>query len=410
MSKQSKFIHTIYNSYKFITGISVLAITLLGCVNEFEPDIDYLEGLLVIDGHILKEDSIQKVVITRATSYSEPEFLPVSGCFVMVSDNYENEFIFQESVQEPGEYEVMIPEEYLSYNSEFQLYVKTPEGNEYLSEKETILESSEIDSIYYEIEDYQNENDYYDEGLQFYTDLKADEAATKNYMWTVTEVFEIHTFYGIDGYWFVGDKQMPLYNPIRDSISVCWQTDLYNQTYNASTTNLTVNEKKKIPLNYVPSSSTKLNEKYCLELRQYALSDAAYEYQSLNNIATTEGAGLYQTQPSQIKSNIVNINDPDEVVLGFFWAASYSLQRIFYDGPLTQVNSTHCELTDPILGWKETWLHYFQRINRDLYLVAGSFSPKDEKVVTFWQYPYNQVCIDCRADGGTIVKPEFWED
>jgi hypothetical protein len=159
--------------------------------------------------------------------------------------------------------------------------------------------------------------------------------------------------------------------------------------------NLVKNEKKRIPLHYVLPTSGKLDVKYSCMVYQYALSEKAYNYWHQKKIDLQESEGLYTTQPGQSKSNIVNINDPEETILGYFWASSRTEKRIFFGGPFENYRIPKCVLDT--LGGPPTeppYPAYFWLLGTSissLYLVG------------------HQRCFDCRSKGGTLTKPDFWE-
>ncbi|MBN1181750.1 MAG: DUF4249 family protein, partial [Bacteroidales bacterium] len=238
--------------------------------------------------------------------------------------------------------------------------------------------------------------------------LSAPDTATKNYMWQVIETFEVQTVYEIDGYWYEKALGVPEFDPVSDSINVCWKTEEISRWYTSSTRNLTVNEKKKIPLNYVSGFDPKLNIRYSILVKQFALSASAYEYHNLNNFMTSEG-GLYSVQPPQSKCNIKNIHDPYETVLGYFWAASYTQKRIFYKGPFDNINLSHCNYVRPCIPPEGvSLLDFFRTINGSVFLIALEFDKDKPDSVTLWGYPPEQICIDCTTEGGVTEKPDFW--
>ncbi len=381
---------------------TLLAIVILftTCVEEYSPEITESTELLVIDGSIIRGDSLQTVSVSWSTSIDDSYYNPVSGCAVWATNGQGVEFTFEE--KDDGEYSAVIPDAYLAYGSEYKITVITPNGNVYESDYETIYESSEIDSLYYLEENYQSSTVSSDLGLQFYIDLKADESATKNYRWVLEETWETHSLYPkMYSYW-----SNEIYYVITelggsyDSLSVCYKTEASSEVYIASTDNLMVNEKKKIPLVYYAETSYKLNYNYSVLVKQYALTDMAYVYWNKVMAASTESSGMYQTQPSSTVSNICNVNDPDEVVLGFFWASSYSEKRINFSGPLTEYHDAHtCGLQELDLSEGNPPSNPYE----PTYLVnLGT-----ESAPLFWYA--NPICFDCTLVDGTTTKPDFFD-
>ncbi len=397
--RMNKIIHHINHNPLLLILALIGLVT--GCTEEYNPDLGDASDLLVIDGSIVKGDTIQTVSISRSTSIYDISFIPVKGCDVWVENSNGQTFWFAEV--ESGVYQCSIPEEQLAYNTTYTLHVYTLDGEEYISTTETILESSPIDSVYYEMGSYSSSSASYDNGAQFYIDLKAPDENTRNYQWEVNETWEYRSAYEIAGYWnyetltftdwFLSDGS----NIPRDTFMYCYQTRDIAEVYTSSTQNLTVNEKKKIPLHYVPVETRKLQYNYSVLVKQYALSDKAYVYWNQNMVQSSSSGGLYQTQPSQTRSNIVNVNNADEKILGYFWASSYTQLRIVLDR-----NYFHSKLSCVVDTLQEgaidlEYSAYIAFIGYDLYQkkIIGSTS---------------NTCLDCRLLGGTVVKPEFFKD
>lgn len=382
------------DNYKLVVLLGFILI-LSGCIEEFNPEINNFDELLVINGSIIKGDSIQTITISKSKPFYETEYNGITGYQVRVENDQSIQFPFTETTT--GIYTAVIPEAYLAYNSKFKLRVIGPDGSEYESEYESILESAPIDEIYPINEPYQSSSEQHNEGLQFYVDLKASGNSNRNYRWKLEETWEYRSSFAIDGYFYPANSTLEIL--ARDySLYYCWSTEDVKDIYTASTENLSINEKKMIPLIYVPGGSIKLFHQYSLLVKQYVLSESAYEYWERNRIATAESGGLYQTQPSQSKSNIYNINNPNEIVLGFFWASSYTQKRISYDdGPLIKSNSYLCIADTLDLGNPSV------DFNIDFYYITViSQTP----AATFLGISSNS-CFDCTQRGGVTTKPDF---
>jgi hypothetical protein len=377
-------------------ALALSGLLLFGCIEEYSPNLKQSASLIVINGSVIKEDSIQYVTVSRSTPVSESEYSAVSDCMVWATNGEGVDFLFEESSR--GKYTAVIPQNYMVVGSVFKISVVTPNGNEYDSDYETIYESSPIDSLYYLLESFQSSSMYSGNGLQFYADLKADVNATKNYRWVLEETWEARVPYDIGrieyGEWKEGfmnfkwvANEIIEYVPPIDSFQVCYKTRKINEIYSSTTRNLTVNEKKKIPLRYLAGSDVKQNYQYSLLVKQYALSEKAYEYWSTNQVMTAETGGIYQTQPTSATSNLCNINDPDEVVLGYFWTASYSEQRINFKGPLNYTpflcGPYEVDPASPPFTSPRYW--------------SGDGVENDAR------------CFICALTEGTYVKPDFFD-
>ena len=64
--------------------------------------------------------------------------------------------------------------------------------------------------------------------------------------------------------------------------------------------------------------------RYILHLRQYSLTPDAYEFWEAINDQRENSGTIFDAQPSVIVSNIRNVNNKKEVVLGFFMASAFT--------------------------------------------------------------------------------------
>jgi len=363
------------------------------CIEPYDAEIDGLTELISIEGSIIKGDPLQHVVISTTTSVLEKEFKPLRGCEVIVLDELNNEFIFAENFM--GTYSLTINDDLLVNNRKYKLMITTPTGDKYESQYETINSTNEIDTVYYEIEKkietFSNEEF---NGLQFYIDVKASDSISRYFRWNLTETYEYTTTGFISYINRMEDEEFEKYiPPDKWKVYRCWVSKEVPGIYVSNTINLTVNEKKKIPLQYVSTLTNRLKIKYSLLVSQYTLNEGAYNYWQQNKIATEESGGLYTSQPGQTITNLNNVNNSTEKVLGYFWASSRTENRIFIPRINEMVvNDLKCEIYvfDPMVHKS---LPRYIRV--------------DEK--TGYEMTGHPNCFDCTLRGGKITKPDFWE-
>jgi hypothetical protein len=375
----------------------ILLLSLLGgillilnlCIDPFEPDMNEEENLITVDGSLIKGQEKQTIKISRSSSLMDPEFMPVGNCIVKIIDDSGNEFMFYE--ESSGTYVAEIDDEFLQYNRNYKLVFNTPEGNTYESAHETLLESAPIDSFYV-IKEYQYSSslEEIEERVQFYVDLKAPEQGSRYYRWELIETFEYHSPYYLGAIY--DGEEYHFYVPSSDTFYTCWTTQKISGLYSSNTVNLMKNEKKKIPLNNVYRGSIKLSVKYSLLIKQYALNKEAYDYWHQAKVEVEESGGLYTTQPAQSISNITNIDDGEEKILGFFWVSSCSEKRIFFEEPGEYLMPhDYCVLQD---FNPAEYAGPFP-----VYLVGNLYRPLKYAA---------RACFDCTLKGGSLEKPDFW--
>jgi hypothetical protein len=367
-----------------------------GCVDPYRPDIDDNQQSIIIDGILTDKEGYHYIHVSRSVSFESHENMPVQGCVVEVCDDEENSIHFYES--EPGLYEQWINQEYLKTGKKYKLRV-TVADTVYESRYETMLPCPPLDIVYYEIEKRGTsdpENDIY--GIQFYTDLVAPTGSQRNYRWELEETWEYHAEYLIR--WWKDSKGI---NHDRasstDSVFFCWSTKPIHEIYTVTMKHITGDSLSRIPLRYVSNETNRLKVKYSLLIKQYSLSDTAYYYWNQLKKQNEETGGLYETQPARIHGNISNINDDNEIVLGFFNVSGLSEKRIFVTEHFHFFPPDYnCILVPPEeAGFLPTYFVEVFEKEKDKDKWDSVFkTAKDE-------------CFDCTLLGGTTQKPDFWE-
>lgn len=397
INKKLKKIHSIY--FVLLSFILMLLIN-TQCIEEFDPDIHEETNLLSIDGSIVKGREEQVIFITRSTPVDETSFTPVKKCTVSVIDDKGNVFSFEEIT--PGKYIAKIQQDYLSIGAKFKLKIITSETKTYESSFEEILVCPTVDSVYFLQETaYSIEEEDEVNGLRLYLDLKANAGDTRFYRWNLDETWEFNSSYEFNmmylGQNSEGIDTFAVFNKYIDSLYYCWHHGSVKGLYSSSTLNLVKNEKKKIPLHHIEGRDIKLYVKYSCLVSQYSLNEGAYEFWHNKKVELQESGGLYTSQPGQSRSNIENIDDEEEVVLGYFWASSVNEKRIFYEGPFERWDRyPKCDLDT----FKIDTMPGAEPIIKPAYIISGGDMMID--------WTADQECFDCRLSGGTTTRPDFW--
>lgn len=330
-----------------------------------------------------------------ASSVSDPQYLPVSGCWVRISDDKKNQFVMQESLTEPGVYRAYIGSQYLAVGKSFKVDIITPDGTGIESDYDRIPPCPEVGEVYYELDEIISEfTGQPEKGIRFYTDLDAGNLESHFFKWNVTETWEYRVDYPRE--WYYDGTVHHIYPPDY-SRKVCWLTQKIKEIYTLSTSNLDVNRYTGFPLNFASSISSRLIYGYSLLIEQSALSEEAYSYWDQMRINSTGLGGLYEKQPLSITGNLHSTTDPDKKVLGFFGASSVKSKRIFISNVPGLVIEFVGYCTPSLLrnGLKE--------IRPDDY-PAWLMGNED----TYYMVLLSDDCVDCLYYGGTNIKPDFW--
>jgi hypothetical protein len=113
--------------------------------------------------------------------------------------------------------------------------------------------------------------------------------------------------------------------------------------------------------------------------------------------------GMFDRQPSLTPSNICNLEDPDELVLGYFSISGVSEKRIF----LQDVEGLHLpDLPFCVPAYEPFRLRFLLPADLPVFMA--------ERETEEWGTTRNEIprkCVDCRLYPYSSAKPpDFWKN
>ncbi|SDL09318.1 protein of unknown function [Catalinimonas alkaloidigena] len=257
--------------------LPLVALTgVVSCTDEIDLDLPEGETRLVVDGHITNVLDSQTVKLTTTASYfSGQPTPPVTGATVWLSDETGTRHNLAET--RSGVYQKYFAGD---TNRTYVLHIETAEGRVYASAPELLHPVAPIDTLTYVDEE---EVPFGDPG--FYLMINAQEPGHTQdfYRWR----------------YYVNDTLV---------------TDPSEQIY-ASDEFVNGNPIVDFQISYEPVQVGDY-----VRVEQMNISRALYEYLTIL-YQQTSGGGPFDTPPAPVPSNVQNVNDPNERVLGFFYAA-----------------------------------------------------------------------------------------
>ena len=134
-------------------------------------------------------------------------------------------------------------------------------------------------------------------------------------------------------------------------------------------------------------------------IEQKALSENAYYYWDKLRLNISQEGDLYTSQPLAIKGNLINTNNQEKEVLGFFQANNESMKRIFI-WPIDELElelNTVCVINPlrPNLGFNE--------------IPESEYPAYVYSVNGVWTHATMiDDCVICPVIGGVTEKPDYW--
>jgi hypothetical protein len=364
--------------------ITFVAISLIaGCITQFIPETDEATNLLVVEGMITDQYRIYKIKISRSLplgKYISPK--PLKGCKVTITD--ENNIVYNLKEYPTGTYSTDSTKFCGHVGGKYTLRIVTGSLT-YVSSQMEMLPVPPIDSLYYEkvliteADEFGNP----EEGCRIFLNTFDPEQKCKFFRWDYTETWKFRLPFSVPN-------------------GTCWITQPSEQIQIKNTSIYDQSRVTRYPILYVSNESDRLKLKYSILVRQYSLNEDEFNYwEKLQNVSENVG-GLYDVTPMSIPSNIHNLNDPDEMVLGYFSVSAMSEKRIFieerFQGMPYPYNNC---IGDTIFGGPNV---HIEGLNVYVWVIEDqSFSFTNPfRVLTF-----SKECADCTTRG-TTRRPSFW--
>ena len=291
--------------------LAMSCLFLSGCIERFEPEVDSYESLMVVEGLITDQAEPYIIKISRSTAVNSPYTWSESGAQVSVADSEGATWYFAEVGE--GVYQSN-PLDFIGRVGEtYKLRITTSDLRYYESAGVVLKSSPPIDSIYYQQDiRYNNSGAVIQDGIKVLIDSHSEKKGTGYYKFNWTATYQV---------------KVP-YAPNKE-LQICYNSDYSTNVLVESTLALTEDRVSGFELNYVSTESYRLRSVYSILVRQYALDENGFRYwkelqKSSENLGT-----LFDPQPYSIVGNVKNINNPDEMVLGYFDASAVSEKRLY---------------------------------------------------------------------------------
>lgn len=367
-----------------ITGVvSIILVLIYGCIEPFSPpEVNSPDSYLVVDGFLNAGNDTSRIQLSYTKNTNDQSAIMFeTGAEISVAAENGETYAFTET--KGGTY--ILPPVNLNNAAKYHLNIKTKGGKEYLSEDVPVIITPAIDSVTYQ-------RDLVQDAMVIKVNTHDPANNTRFYKWKFEETYQYRSAY-YSGLIINPEKKEIISR--QENINLCWQTVNSTNIMLGSTIKLSNDVIKDLPLNIVPVNTNKFYIKYSILVKQYALSQAGFEYWT-DLAKTTQGTGsLFDPQPSQVTGNIRNTANPRELVFGYFSASTVTTKRIFIRPNLGSI--PRCDAPDT--------LTINEALNSGNGLLLNYSGNRSEFVLST-----SHSCADCRVQGGTTIKPSFWED
>jgi hypothetical protein len=374
----------------------LIILIISGCKKAFTPTglVSVNNQYLVIEGTINSGNDTTFIKLSRTKKVdSSLTFTKETNANVTLENDASGQYPLTEIT--PGTY--FLTGLTLDVARKYRLRIVTSNSKQYLSDYVEVKNAPPIDSVGFKAQT---------SGVQIYVNTHDNSNNTKYYRWEFSEAWKFHSYY--ESYW---DGYSPrLYN----YVYFCYSNDVSSSIVTATSAKLTNDVIYQAPVANIPLTSDKIQIRYSILVKQYALTSDAYSFwQNLQK--NTSGLGsIFDTQPSLNQTNYHSLSDPSEIVVGYLSAGDYTTKRIFIDSAqlkpgYIETNPFGCivdtvninkpkpgdpNLADPRSGYTTIEGYYI--------VPLGPFGTPSEFTYSLTQ------CDDCTVRGG-LAPPSFWK-
>ena len=361
---------------------------LSGCKEAYQPPaIKDNKHYLVVEGVInAAPDSKTTINLSRTRNFADTFPVPELNAQVQIEAKTGNVFTLQG--QGDGKYSV----DHLTINpaDTYRLRILTSDGNDYASDFVPVKQTPLIDSI-----SWKQDND-----VTLYVNTHDPQNNTWYYRWEYEETWSykapLETLLGVSG-------GMMFYTDSTNQITECWRNAHSTDIILGTSIKLSQDKIDHNPLTTIVHDDERLWVRYSILVRQYGLTEDAYNYWQILKKNTQQLGTLFDPQPSHLVSNIHNNTHPDEPVIGYLSTCIVQEKRIFV---------AHRDISN--------WLSGITR--NDCQLITTVQNPFNYLIYDYSDPSYGPYyftsggglilaktfCLDCREYGGTNQRPAFW--
>ena len=412
LKMRQKAIFTLFAVFTFCT-----------CIDPYTPKLTGYASLLVVDGRITDANSSYTVRLSGTFQEQNSGSFSIDNATVSISDDTGNKTFLNNTGN--GIYKTDSTEFRGIVGRTYTLSILTNDGVSYESEPCLMQSVPDIDSVYF-AKDQQLTNDQtqFQDGVMVFLDSKMGDS-NQYLRWDFEEVWKFKVPYPKKFNYILNpdNPDAPFFSKITDVKEFCWKDRKSDEILVYSDYSGSGAAIKKEPVCFIPSDkSDRFTIQYSILVKQYSLSKKEYDFWNNLKQVNVAGGNLFAKQPFTVISNINNINNPKERVLGYFQVSAVKEKRTYltfgqfmnmglpyYHNTCERFVKVPLDYPNAFMAPPPTWddLYTIFCRNSNYYFVEPLFGPgiSDLGSMVFAR----PECADCQITG-TRKKPDFWID
>lgn len=340
-------------------------------------------GYLVVEGYITGNGP-STFKLSRTIPLPGDSTIPVvTGAQLQIEGSDNSIYPFAET----GNGSYLLPSISMNAGTRYRLRISDVNNETYLSDFVPYKPTPPIDSVNWISSP---------SGVNIYVNTHDPTGNTRYYQWAYNETWEYRSAEQSAFLW--QDDTLALRSDSQE-IFTCYHNDSSSLIFIGNSEKLMQDIIYLQPLIFIPANTQPLDIEYSVLVRQYAITDSAYDYLTLLKSNTDQIGSIFDALPSQPAGNIRCLTNPGEPVLGFISAGTLQQQRIYI---------SRLQLPD--------WFYVFECPIKDTIIMLNG--PGPIPLLDYEGYiplylngnllsANQKTCIDCRVQGGSTTKPPF---
>lgn len=378
----------IMNRFKYLFFV-VVTLTGIGCKEIYKPDIiSSPNRYLVIEGNLNPGPGPANIRLTRSFKLDDSAQLRGELNATVVVEGKDNT---TRQLTPGGDGYYTSPGLNLTLGQEYRLRINTTDGREFVSDYVRARTTPPIDSIGW-VRD--------EAGVQIHVSTHDPNNATTYYRWDFDETWEIHSYYFAEYKYVNGvvSERAP-----GEFVHACWKYGNSDRIILGSSAHLETDHIFRAPVTKIFNGNEKLDVRYSILVRQYALDKKGYEFYELMRKNTESLGSIFDAQPSEQRGNFHCVSHPGELVIGYLTATTVEEKRhfisvlelpgwlYFQDCPEVLVKNHPDSIQEAYDGGGSIW--------------SAVFTPAN----TISHYKFSRIqCVECPSRNASLQKPSYW--
>jgi len=322
----------------------LMVLLLLGsCIEPVDIKTTEEKKLLVFQGFISTEPGPHVFKLSKSAKYG--------SIFEGFSQKEENATIFiKDSDGEqtflietfPGTYQT--PVGFQAQVGKSYTLVINSTGGQYISSEERVIQAPQLKEVSAEFSSLSTSDTLdFSSGVQFYAHFD-DPAEEQTFMlFQNASTYEIHTrpeLYRIPG--MGGGTPAP-----KDCCALCYRKEVNTSTnVNLYSDSRTDGNDVRTEAYFVGDDGLRFVSKYHMILKQHSLTREAFQFYKLLKEQLEISGDIFDPPPGSVRGNIINVDNPDVDVIGYFHATDVSVDSVFVDQSLITKKQKPVQIND----------------------------------------------------------------